>query len=238
MSSMPPIAVIAGGLGTRLGAISKSIPKSLVEVAGRPFIAHQLELFARRGIREAVFCVGHLGEQVEAYVQAHNASGIKVEFSYDGARQRGTGGAIRQALPRLGAEFLVTYGDSYLDIDYAEVVDAFRASACTALMTVFRNEGRWDTSNVEFEGGRIQAYDKTNRTPRMHYIDYGLLAMSTPAFREWDSAEQFDLLDLLKPLAAEGRLAGLETSVRFFEVGSHAGIASLEAHLTARRPTI
>jgi NDP-sugar pyrophosphorylase family protein len=234
MSAMPPIAVIAGGLGTRLGAITAMIPKALVEVAGRPFVAHQLELFARRGVREAVFCIGHFGEMIEDFVGDGRKFGVAVRYAHDGDRLRGTGGAVLNALPLLGDEFLVTYGDSYLDIDYEAVVAAFRASGMPALMTVFRNEGRWDTSNVEFSGGNVIAYSKVQRTERMQYIDYGLLAMTQAAFagRE-ECGEAFDLAAILTPLAAAGRLAGLETTTRFYENGSASGIADLSRHLAA-----
>ena len=92
----------------------------------------------------------------------------------DGPKLLGTGGALRAALPHLGDEFLVMYGDSWLDTPFAPIVEAFRASGKPALMTVFRNEGQWDTSNVWFEDGRIRLYDKRERLPQMQHIDWGL----------------------------------------------------------------
>jgi N-acetyl-alpha-D-muramate 1-phosphate uridylyltransferase len=233
MVAMPPIAVLAGGLGTRLHPITETIPKSLVEVAGQPFVSHQLELFARRGIRDVVFCIGFLGEQLEDFVGDGARFGVSVRYSRDGDRLLGTGGAVRHALPMLGEEFLVTYGDSYLDIPYTEMVQAFRAAGAAALMTVYRNDNRWDTSNVEYVDGRVIAYDKTSRTSRMRHIDYGLLAMTPAAFSGWENRDTFDLSALLGPLAASDKLAGYETTTRFFETGSHSGIADLTAHLTA-----
>lgn len=235
MANLPPVAVLAGGLGTRLHPITTVIPKNLIEIAGRPYVAHQLELFVRRGISDVVFCVGHLGDQIEDYLKDGSDFGLRVRFSYDGDKLRGTGGAIVRALPMLGDTFLVTYGDSYLDIPYDEVVDAFRKSSAPALMTVFRNDNSWDKSNVEFCDGRIVVYDKKQRTDRMRHIDYGLLVMSPAAFSGWESVENFDLADLLSPMAAEGRLAGFETTTRFYETGSRSGIADLEAILT-RQP--
>jgi N-acetyl-alpha-D-muramate 1-phosphate uridylyltransferase len=234
MISMPPIAVLAGGLGTRLHPMTETIPKALVEVAGKPFVAHQLALFARRGLREVVFCIGHFGEQIEAYVGDGSRFGLAVRYSHDGELLRGTGGAIRHALPLLGDEFLVTYGDSYLDISYDEVVEAFRAAGTPALMTVYRNEGRWDTSNVEFVDRRVVAYDKVHHTARMRHIDYGLLGMTRATFKGMESRSAFDLAELLSPMAAERRLAGFETTTRFYENGSAAGIADL-AHYLLRR---
>jgi len=231
MPSLPPIAVIAGGLGTRLYPITKTVPKSLVDVGGAPFIDHQLRLFARRGLQKAVLCIGHLGDQVEAHLAAAGTQGLDVRFSHDGDVLRGTGGAICQALPLLGDEFLVTYGDSYLDIDYAGVVEEFRRCGLPGLMTVYRNRDAHDRSNVEYDGARIVVYDKKNRTPEMQYIDYGLLALRTEAFNVWRDRPAFDLAELLGQMVADGHLAGYEVRQRFYEVGSHAGIADLEAYL-------
>ena len=228
---MPPIAVLAGGLGTRLGEITAAIPKAMVEVAGRPYVAHQLEVFARRGLTDAVFCIGHLGEQIEDFVGDGGRFGLAVHYSRDGEALRGTGGAIRRAMPLLGDEFLVTYGDSYLDISYAEVVQAFRASHAAALMTVFRNSDRWDSSNVEFADGRVVVYDKAQRTERMQHIDYGLLAMKPAAFAGWEDVGSFDLAAVLTPMANAGRLAGFETQTRFYEIGSRSGIVDLSERL-------
>lgn len=231
MTQMPPIAVIAGGLGTRLYPITETIPKSLVEVSGKPFVVHQLELFAKRGITEVVFCVGHLGEQIEDLVKDGSRFGLKIRFSYDGKTLCGTGGALRRALPLLGNEFMVTYGDSYLDVAYDAVLAAFHMNSMPALMTVFNNQNHWGRSNVEFKNNRILIYDKNNHTPRMHFIDYGLLVMKPHAFIDWKEMETFDLADLLGQLANTGRLAGLEITTRFYEIGSPTGIADLTAYL-------
>lgn len=211
--------------------ITKTIPKNLIEVAGRPFVAHQLELFARRGIREVVLCLGNLGEQVEEYVGDGSRFGLSVRYSHDGNVLRGTGGAVLRALPLLGPEFLVTYGDSYLNVPYGEIVEVFRDRRVDALMTVYRNEGAWDTSNVEYEGGWVRAYDKKNLTSRMCHIDYGLLVLRLEVFSGWEKREAFDLSDLLTPMAASGQLAGFETTFRFYEIGSRQGISDFEEYL-------
>jgi NDP-sugar pyrophosphorylase family protein len=228
---MPPIAVLAGGLGTRLGAMTTATPKALIEIAGKPFVAHQLELFARRGLREAVFCIGHFGGQIEDFVGDGSRFGLTVRYSNDGETLRGTGGAILNALPWLGDEFLVTYGDSYLDISYEQVVRAFRSSHLPALMTVFCNNDRWDASNVEFKDGCIATYDKTRRSERMQHIDYGLLAMTPAAFSGWRRTSNFDLSAVLTRMAVAGELGGFETTTRFYEIGSQSGIVDLSEQL-------
>lgn len=231
-----PVAILAGGLATRLRPITEKIPKSLVSVAGEPFLAHQLRLLHSRGVRRAVMCVGYLGEMIEKEVGDGAAFGIELRYSFDGPKLLGTGGALRQALPMLGEEFFVLYGDSYLPIDYAAVLESFHTSGKPGLMTVFRNEGAWDTSNVHFENGRIVRYDKREKTPEMRHIDYGLGVFRAPVFAERAAGEAFDLADVQRGLVAKGELAGHEVFQRFYEVGSHAGLAELETILRPSPP--
>ena len=228
-----PIAILAGGLATRLRPITEKIPKSLVEVAGEPFLAHQLRLLHSLGIRRAVLCVGHLGEMIMRDF-GNAAFGVELRYSFDGPKLLGTGGAIRQALPLLGDAFFVLYGDSYLPIDYAAVATAWKKSGQPALLTVFRNEGAWDTSNVEFTGGRIVRYDKRERTPAMLHIDYGLSVFTAAVFADRLAGEAFDLADLQRDLVAQGRIAAHEVRERFYEVGSHSGLAELNQLLAKK----
>lgn len=227
---MLPVAILAGGLATRMYPATQAIPKSLIEVAGRPFIEHQLGLLRAEGIEHVVLCVGYLGEMIEAHIGDGSRFSLSVRYSFDGERLLGTGGALRRALPLLGDDFLVLYGDSYLDIDYAAVQAAYRESAKPALMTVFRNEGRWDTSNVLFDGARIIRYDKRNPTADMKYIDYGLGILSSDLLKHRGDAA-FDLADVYAELVAAGRLAGFEATKRFYEIGTPAGLALTEGHL-------
>jgi NDP-sugar pyrophosphorylase family protein len=228
-----PVAILAGGLATRMRPVAERIPKALFEVAGKPFIEHQLALLRREGIARVVLCVGFLGEMVEAHIGDGARFGLKVAYSFDGERLLGTGGALRRALPMLGEHFFVLYGDSYLDIAYAAVQAAYRASGLPALMTVFRNEGRWDSSNVVFDGKRVVLHDKRHRTEDMKFIDYGLGVVSGDIIRAWKD-EAFDLSDLYGSLAREGRLAGFEATTRFYEIGTPSGLAEADAHLRGR----
>ncbi len=230
-----PAAILAGGLATRLGSLTEGLPKSLVEVAGQPFIVHQLRLLHRNGITQIVLCVGHLGEQIQAAVGDGRRWGVHLEYSFDGPQLMGTGGAIRQALPLLGDRFFVLYGDSYLDCDYQAARRAFAASGKLALMTVFRNENRWDPSNVVFQDGQILRYDKRNRTPDMQYLDYGLGLFQAAAFQRYAGQERFDLADVYADLLAAGQLAGFEVTQRFYEIGSPAGLEETRRLLEARR---
>lgn len=229
-----PVAVLAGGLATRLRPITETIPKSLVGVAGRPFIEHQLEQLAREGVRRVVLCVGHLGGMVRDVVGDGSRFGLEVAYSFDGPKLLGTGGALRQALPLLGDPFFVLYGDSYLPIPFGPVADDFLRSGKEGLMTVYRNEGSYDASNVVFADGAIQVYDKKARRPDMRHIDYGLELLRPAAFAPFADREAFDLADLLKDLLARGQLAGHEVRTRFYEIGSHAGLEELDGLLGGR----
>lgn len=229
---MLPVAILAGGLATRLRPITETIPKALVEINGEPFLAHQLRLLRHSGLERAVLCIGYRGEQVQHFAGDGRAFGLLVEYASDGPQLLGTGGAIRRALPLLGENFFVLYGDSYLPCDYAAVERSFLGEGKSGLMTVHANEGRWDSSNVEFVGGRILAYDKTNRTPAMRYIDYGLGVFRREAFDAVPEDRPSDLAAVYQGLLQRGDLAAYEVSTRFYEIGSPEGIRELEELLS------
>ena len=231
---MLPVAILAGGLATRLRPVTEKIPKSLVAVNGEPFIAHQLRLLKANGVSHVVLCVGFLGEMVRDAVRDGHAYGLEVHYSFDGPALLGTAGALKRALPLLGRAFLTLYGDSYLLCDYAEVAEAFEESRKQALMTVFHNEGRWDTSNVVFENGQILAYNKKERTPRMQYIDYGLGAFTAKALERVPAEKAFDLADLYQAVLADGELAGFEIKQRFYEIGSPEGLAETSRFIASQ----
>jgi NDP-sugar pyrophosphorylase family protein len=232
---MPPIAVLAGGLATRMWPLTERLPKALLEVAGEPFIAHQLRLFSREGISEVKLLVGYCWEQLESFVGDGSRFGLNVDYIADGPILLGTGGALRHALGRLGGEFLVTYGDSWLDAPYAPVVEAFDASGQPALMCVFRNENRWDASNVHFENGVIRYYSKKFRCQEMHHIDWGLGVLRASAVATRPMEKPWDLAELYEELSLSGRLAGYEMTCRFYEIGSFEGLAETDRVVRATR---
>jgi NDP-sugar pyrophosphorylase family protein len=230
-----PVAILAGGLATRLRPITEKIPKSLVHVAGKPFLAHQLELLRSRGIRRAVLCIGHLGEMIRSEF-GNEAFGVKLDYSFDGEKLLGTGGAIKRALPKLGGEFFVLYGDSYLPVEYAPIAEFFQRSGKPGLMTVYRNEGKFDTSNVVFADGEIAIYDKKVRSSEMRHIDYGLSLFKASVFNSHSNDQMFDLAEVMGKLVREKQLAGYEVQDRFYEIGSPAGLAELETLLQSKSP--
>jgi NDP-sugar pyrophosphorylase family protein len=213
---------------------TESVPKALLPVAGVPFVDHQLRWLAGHGVDEAVLAIGHLGSMLRDHVGDGARLGLRVRYVDEGDDLRGTAGAVRFAVDEgaLRPVFLVTYGDSYLPIDFGDFGRAFERSGARAMMSVYRNEGRWDASNVVLSSGRVALYDKRAHDPRMAHIDYGLLA-----FRRDTIVERIrpggrgDLADLLRDLSIEGQLAAYESPVRFFEVGSTAGLEDLERQL-------
>ena len=231
-----PVAILAGGLATRLRPITEKVPKVLVPVAGKPFLTHQLALLRKQGIARAVLCLGHLGELVQRDFGDGAAHGVHLDYSFDGPVLLGTGGALKQALPKLGERFFVLYGDSYLPVAFAPIADVFERSGKLGLMTVFRNEGKFDTSNVVFADGEIKVYDKKQRHPDMHYIDYGLSLFRREVFAAWPADKPFDLAEVMGRLVAGKQLAGYEVPERFYEIGSHAGLSELETLLSGGPP--
>jgi MurNAc alpha-1-phosphate uridylyltransferase len=231
-----PVAILAGGLATRMHPTTMKIPKALIGVAGKPFIHRQLEYLRGQGVRKVVLCLGFLGEQVEASVGDGSRFDLAVKYSYDGPKLLDTGGALKQALPHLGDRFFVLYGDSFLPCDFAAVQRAFVESGKPALMTVMRNGDRWDKSNVLFRDGRLLEYNKRAPRPEMTYIDYGLGVLCSEVLAGRSSCEAFDLATIYHELSLADRLAGFEVNERFYEIGSPEGLKDAENYFAGGRP--
>lgn len=231
---MLPVAILAGGLATRLRPITEKIPKALVEVAGRPFIYWQLEYLRAQGIQRVTLCIGHLGEMIEAEVGNGARFGLDVRYAPDGPVLLGTGGALRKALPLLGESFFVLYGDSFLPVEFKTVEDAYFLNGKPALMTVLANADRWDKSNVLFRDGELIEYNKHSPRPDMAYIDYGLGILQAAVLSPYPVNHPLDLADLYQALSLQGNLAGYEVHERFYEIGSRNGLKETEAYLRGR----
>jgi MurNAc alpha-1-phosphate uridylyltransferase len=222
------VAILAGGLATRLRPITTTIPKALVEVAGQPFIVRQLEYLRDQGVRRVVMCIGYLGGMIQDVVGSGERFGLQVLYSPDGPTLLGTGGALKKALPMLGNDFFVLYGDSFLPVDFSAVEQAYETSGQRALMTVLANEDRWDKSNVLFSDGKLVEYNKRAPSPDMSHIDYGLSVVSAQVLTTYPNNQAFDLADVYQALSIQGQLAGLEVNERFYEIGSHTGLKETE----------
>ena len=228
-----PVLILAGGKATRLGEVTKTIPKALVPLAGKPFIDHQFAGLHAQGVREVVMCVGHFADQIREHVGDGSKFGLKVSYSDDGPILRGTGGAVRRALPLVGSGCFVLYGDSLLDVDYAQVFAAMPLNAL-GLMTVFRNENSYDKSNVVWRNGRLLRYSKRDATPDMTHIDYGLSLLRRAAIERIPADRPTDLAELYSALVGSGEMVGFEVTKRFYEIGSPAGLKEAEEFVLRR----
>jgi NDP-sugar pyrophosphorylase family protein len=237
---MLPVAILSGGLATRMRPMTETIPKALLTVAGKPFVHYQLEALAMQGVKKVVLCLGYLGEMIEADIGDGSQFNIEVFYSYDGNKLVGTGGALKKALSIIGDEFFVLYGDSFLPINFKSVEAFYKLAKKPALMTIFHNQGRWDSSNVEFENDNLIEYNKQLPNPRMKYIDYGLSVLTAEALKTPEWGDVFDLSLVFHSLSRQSQLAGLEVFERFYEIGSPSGLADLEQFLRDKselRPT-
>ncbi|MDD5363162.1 MAG: sugar phosphate nucleotidyltransferase [Ignavibacteria bacterium] len=217
------MAVLAGGKATRLYPKTLTIPKSMIEVAGKPFIGHQLELLYKKGIHDIVLCLGNLYKEIVDYVGNGSDFGLNVKYSFDGDKLAGTGGAIINALDLLSDPFMIIYGDSFLNIDFIDIIEYFQKMNFSGLMTVLKNEDKWDKSNVDFRDGKIVTYDK-NSQEKLLFIDYGVSMLRKRALEPYINSGVFDLTEVFRNLIKKNDLAGFEVKQRFYEIGSFSGI--------------
>jgi NDP-sugar pyrophosphorylase family protein len=226
-----PVAILAGGLATRLRSVAPDTPKALVDLCGRPFIDHQLALLERKGLRRVVMCLGHLGERIRDHVGDGASLGLQVSYSFDGPALLGTGGALRRARAWLGELFFVQYGDSLTDCDYKGLLATLEAHGGLGVMAVLRNRDRWDRSNVLFRDGRLLRYDKRQPTADMDYIDYGVGLLRGTALDRVAADTPSDVAELYSSLVTEGLLSGYEVTTRFYEIGTPEGLADTRRFL-------
>jgi NDP-sugar pyrophosphorylase family protein len=228
---MLPVMILAGGLATRLRPLTETIPKALIEIAGKSFITYQLQYLKNQGISSVVLCVGYLGEMIQSQLGDGSQFGLSIQYSFDGPVLLGTGGAVKKALPMISDDFFILYGDSFLPINFLNVQKAYAMSKQPALMTVLKNNNRWDRSNVVFKNSTLIVYDKNNLKPEMEYIDYGLGIVNSEIFTSLTENSSFDICNVYNKLSIENKLYGYEVFERFYEIGSPQGILETEKYL-------
>jgi NDP-sugar pyrophosphorylase family protein len=228
---MLPVAILAGGLAKRLRPLTKNIPKALVEVAGKPFLYHQLNYLSKQGVSKVILCVGYLGKKIKAKIGNGKSFGLEILYSFDETSPLGTGGSLKKALPLLNNDFFVLYGDTFLPINFSAVEKFYFDSKKPALMTLIRNNNSWDKSNVFFKKNLILEYNKQKPNSAMKYIDYGLGILSKRVFNEYKQKEYFDLAEIYYKLSIENNLVGYEVFKRFYEIGSIQGLKDTEKYL-------
>jgi NDP-sugar pyrophosphorylase family protein len=231
-----PVAILAGGKGTRIAALAGDRPKALLPVAGQPFLDHQLRWLAHDGAHAVVLCVGYGAADIRAFAGDGARWGLRIAYSDDGELPLGTGGALKRALPLLGESFLTVYGDALLQCPPHRVAAALRP-ADDGVMTVFENRDRWLRSNVAIAGDHVVAYDKEAVPGKMTYIDYGINAFRARAFDGFENA--FDLAEVHRGAIERGTLRALVCTERWYEIGSPEGLAETERFVsTSSPPTI
>jgi N-acetyl-alpha-D-muramate 1-phosphate uridylyltransferase len=228
---MLPMAILAGGYATRLGPLTREIPKCLIEINGRPFVDWQLDLLINNGYSDFVFCLSYKSNLIQEHLGDGSHRGVRIQYSLDGETQLGTGGAIQKALSMLGPAFGVLYGDSYLPMNYDQAEQFFLGAQSDALMTVYKNQNQFDKSNVEFVDGKLLNYEKGTNNTSMHHIDYGITFFKEEAFQAWADQSSFDLSKVCNQLAKDKQLEGFEVFERFYEIGSLLGIEEFSQYL-------
>ena len=227
------VVILAGGIATRLRPLTETIAKSMLLVSGKPFLEHQISLLRSHGIIDIVLCVGYLSHMIMDYFEDGSRFGVRLVYSQEGEPLLGTGGAVRNAAALLKEDFAVTYGDSYLMIDYADLFHTFRRSGLPATMVVYRNEDRWDRSNVMIDSGKVAFYSKSERPPNTIYIDAGVTVFRKDALRLLPPENPVGLDRLLHDLTNRQLLGAYESKQRFYEIGSFSGLQELQQVFTS-----
>jgi len=226
--------ILAGGLGTRLGAITQHVPKPMVPVAGKPYLEHQIVLLRRQGIADLVLLTGYLGGQIGNYFGDGSPWGVSIRYSQE-ATPIGTGGALRDARELLAPQFLLIYGDSYLPLNYANVLRRLAAAEVCGVMVVYDNS-LGDTSvrnNVAVGGSLVSRYDKTSDDAELRYVEAGVLAFERSLVERIPARGVVSLeQDIFPVLIAEKQMAAYITTQRFYDIGTPARLRAIEAYLT------
>lgn len=225
------VAILAGGLATRLRPTTDSIPKSMIEIEGKPFIEYQLDMLSKQRITDVVLCIGYLGDQIERHVGDGCKFGVKVKYSYEEKKLLGTAGALKNAEHLLNEQFFVIYGDSYLFLDFAAVVAYLKRFNKLGLMAVYKNNNQFDKSNVVIENNLVKVYDKKHKIEGMHYIDYGAMLLRKRLLDLIPDGQFCALEDVLIPVVEQGELLAYKVQKRFYEVGSIEGINEFRKYI-------
>ena len=234
------LVILAGGLGTRLKPLTDKVPKSMLEVEGKPFLEHQIELVKKHGLQNILLLTGHQGETIEKHFQDGSRFGVSIKYSRESS-PAGTAGALKLAEPLLPAGFLLMYGDAYLDFQYGRLWERFRHCARKAVMAIFRNDNRWGRSNVAYDLPLVVRYcpaseadeNRGGQNPLV-YIDYGVSAISKDVLSAIPEGKPWSMEQVFAGLAAARQLDGFELFQRFYEIGSSEGLEDFRGFIRER----
>jgi len=229
------VVILAGGLGTRLRPLTLQVPKALVEVAGEPFIDYQIKLLKKNRFRDFVICVGYKSDLIEKYLGNGDRFGVSIVYSNDGEKQLGPAGALKNASPLLKNEFMVTYGDSYLQMDYAKFEESFHSSGKLGMMAVFENRNAYGKSDIVVREGLVTLYNKINQSPEMLWINYGATMLQKVALHFIPDKQNVGEEEFYRFLIENRELGAFPTFTRFYEVGTLSGLNEFERFVMANR---
>ena len=224
------VAILAGGLATRLGELARNQPKSMLSIRGKTFLEYQLELLRGGGIRNIVMCVGHMGEQIERHFQGGKGYGVNIRYSFEEGLL-GTAGALKKAAPLLEDVFFTMYGDSYLSLDLLAAMRYFKSQNKLAQMTVYKNYDRYGRSNTAVEGNLVKRYSKKEKNEDMVYIDYGANIFKREVLGMIPENQSYSLDNLFTRLIEMEELLAFEVKERFYEIGSPQGLNEFEEYI-------
>lgn len=223
------IVILAGGIASRLYPLTKKIPKSMIKVCEKPFFNYQIDLLKKNQIDEIVMCIGIFSEQIIDYFGDGKKFGISIKYSKENPNDLlGTCGAIKNAEKYLDEVFFVMYGDSYLPINFNDIYEKFLKSKKYGLMTIYKNQNKFDTSNVAIENDLVSIYDKSQKNKNLQYIDYGLSILNKQVLNDIPSNKFVDLEFLFKQMIEKKMLTYYISEERFYEIGSEEGIRDFE----------
>ena len=218
------MVILAGGLATRMRPLTLKLPKSMLQIKGRPFLEYQLELLKEYEIKDILLCVGYKGELIKDHFGDGRKFGVNLSYSFDGDKLLGTAGALKKIYKLLNENFFLMYGDSYLPYDYQEIERHFRNSVKLSLMVAYRNQNRFDKSNLLIQDGMIKLYDKTLQGENLEYIDAGLSILKKEVLNLVPEEEPYDLEELYRTLISEEEMSAFEVKQRFYQIGSFEGL--------------
>jgi len=225
------VAILAGGLATRLRPLTAEIPKSLIPIQSKPFLEYQLDFLKRGGVEGIVLCVGYLGEQIEEYFGNGKEFGVNISYSYEGKKLLGTAGALKNAQNLLEDTFLTMYGDSYLFLDFSVIMSYFKSQDKLALMTVYKNRDRYDKSNTVIAGNLVKYYSKKEKTEGMVYIEYGANIFKKEVLEFIPEGQPYTLEALFPRLIEQEQLLAYEVHKRFYQIGSPEGLEEFKRYV-------
>lgn len=227
-------AILAGGLGTRLGHMTQTTPKPMVLVNGKPFLEHEIGLLKRSGIGDFVLCVGHFGEKVEDYFGDGGKLGVRVTYSYDGPKLMGPAGALKRAEPLLEDRFFVTYGDAYLRADYRMMMDVLVDSGRLGVMAVYENHGMYGKSDVVVRDGEVVRYDKGDAGRVMEWVNFGVSALSKRALSLVAPGKECGEERFYGELIKRHELLAFPVNDRFYEIGTPDSLRDFERFISSQ----